>query len=322
MLDRALLARYLRQRAELGERELMLEGLSAREALALLAARPLSAQRESGGAGERGKPAPSASPGGFARIREVLAGGAPPESPPRRQDTPEPEVPRRGESARPQVGRATQVAPQPTDAGSAHSPPLPPSAGVREDASPAARTLQVLAAEAARCTACRLATAGRRQTVFGRGHAAAQLVVVGEAPGQQEDRTGKPFVGPAGKLLDLLLLSAGFPRDSVYICNTLKCRPPQNRNPQPDELAACAHFLKEQLAAIGPKVLLAVGTFAAQSLAASEEPISQLRGRVFRYEGLPLVVTYHPAYLLRSPQQTVTVWQDFQLARKVLDEQA
>jgi len=176
--------------------------------------------------------------------------------------------------------------------------------------------------EVAACTACRLASAGRRQTVFGRGDAAAQLVVVGEAPGQEEDRTGLPFVGPAGKLLDLLLLTAGFPRGSVYICNTLKCRPPQNRNPLPDELGACARFLKAQLAEIQPKVLLAIGKFAAQSLVGSEDSISRLRGRLFRYQGIPLVVSYHPAYLLRNGSAIRTVWEDFQLARKVLDEQA
>ncbi len=240
-------------------------------------------------------------------IREVLAGAVPPE-------------PR----ARPEA--ATQLAagrePSLASVPPSRPPALPPSAHGPEDLSSAARALQVLAAEVAQCTACGLATAGRRQTVFGRGDPTAQLVVVGEAPGQEEDRTGQPFVGPAGKLLDLLLLSAGFPRESVYICNTLKCRPPQNRNPLPDELAACSGFLKGQLAAIAPRVLLAVGKFAAQSLVGSEDSISRLRGRVFRYEGGPLVVTYHPAFLLRSPQWTVTAWEDFQLARKVLDERA
>ncbi len=340
MLDRALLARYLRQRAELGERELMLEGVTARELLAMLAGGPTPAVRECGSVGVGGKPAASASApasrdtrtqvlvdagtgarraSGFAMIREVLAGAAPPELPSRPEATTSPQATRLPEAAGPPE---TRRQPEAARVPASPRPRVPVSAEVREDASPAARTLQVLAAEAAACTACALATAGRRQTVFGRGDPAARLVVVGEAPGQEEDRTGKPFVGPAGKLLDLLLLSAGFPRASVYICNTLKCRPPQNRNPLPEELAACARFLKAQLEAIRPKVLLAVGKFAAQSLAASEDSISHLRGRVFRYEGIPLVVSYHPAYLLRSPQWTVTAWEDFQLARKVLDEQA
>jgi DNA polymerase len=179
----------------------------------------------------------------------------------------------------------------------------------------------VLANEAAHCTDCRL-HAERRTVVFGEGNPSARLVVVGEAPGQEEDRTGRPFVGQAGKLLNLLLMTAGFARDEVYICNTLKCRPPQNRNPLPDEMAACSTFLKGQLAAIAPRVLLAVGKFAAQSLVGSEESISRLRGRIFTYEGIPLVVSYHPAFLLRSPQWTRTAWEDFQLARKVLDGQA
>jgi DNA polymerase len=162
----------------------------------------------------------------------------------------------------------------------------------------------------------------RSNVVFGVGNPTADVVVVGEAPGQEEDRTGLPFVGRAGKLLDLLLMSVGFPRDTVYICNVLKCRPPENRNPLPDEVAACASHLHGQLEAIAPRVLLAVGKFAAQSLAASEDSISRLRGRVFNYRGTPLVVTYHPAYLLRSPQMTRVAWQDFQLLRRVLDEQA
>ena len=304
MLDRALLARYLRQRAELGERELMLEGVTAEELLAALAPGPASAERGSGSSGERGKPATSRA-AARAMIREVLAMPA--------ADAASPAGAAHRSDGR-QAGAAA-VAHAPT-------PPLSPSDGARESGSPAQTALRALALEAAQCTACRLATAGRRQTVFGEGNPAAELVVVGEAPGQEEDRTGRPFVGPAGKLLDLLLLTAGFPRESVYICNTLKCRPPQNRNPLPDELAACSRFLKGQLGAIAPKVLLAVGKFAAQTLVGSEDSISRLRGRVFRYEGVPLVVTYHPAYLLRSPQWTVTAWEDFQLARKVLDEQA
>jgi uracil-DNA glycosylase len=125
----------------------------------------------------------------------------------------------------------------------------------------------------------------RTQVVFGRGSAAAELVVVGEAPGREEDRTGLPFVGPAGKLLDLLLLSVGFDRESVYICNVLKCRPPNNRDPQPDEVRTCAPYLHGQLDAIGPRALLAVGKFAAQMLSGSASSIGQLRGRVHEYRG-------------------------------------
>ena len=179
--------------------------------------------------------------------------------------------------------------------------------------------LREVRAVALGCVACRLHET-RTQVVFGEGSETADVVVVGEAPGQEEDRTGRPFVGRAGKLLDLLLMTAGFPRDQVYICNVLKCRPPENRNPLPDEMAACAGYLHAQLEGVAPKVLLAVGKFAAQQLVGSEESIGRLRGRVFSYRGTPLVVTYHPAYLLRSPQMTRVAWEDFQLLRKVLHE--
>jgi DNA polymerase len=201
-----------------------------------------------------------------------------------------------------------------------------PASGVSQarpaQSSEAASRLQVLAETAGRCTLCRLHTT-RSTVVFGEGSPTADVVVVGEAPGQEEDRTGRPFVGRAGRLLDLLLLSAGFPRADVYICNVLKCRPPDNRNPQPDEVTLCTtSFLHGQLEAIAPRVLLAVGKFAAQALLESQESIGRMRGRVHAYRGTPLVVTYHPAYLLRSPQMTRVAWQDFQLVRRVLDEQA
>jgi DNA polymerase len=186
----------------------------------------------------------------------------------------------------------------------------------------AASALTVLGREAAACTRCRLHES-RTNVVFGEGNPLADVVIVGEAPGQEEDRSGRPFVGRAGKLLDLLLLSVGFPRNEVYICNVLKCRPPENRNPLPDEVQQCTNtFLFPQLDAIAPKVLLAVGKFAAQSLLNTEESISRLRGRVHTYRGIALVVSYHPAFLLRSPNQVRVAWQDLQLLRKVLDDQA
>ena len=177
---------------------------------------------------------------------------------------------------------------------------------------------QVLAAEASGCTRCKLSQS-RTQVVFGRGDATADLVVVGEAPGGEEDRRGLPFVGPAGKFLDLLLAATGFPRDSVYICNVLKCRPPNNRDPQADEVASCSEWLHRQLELIQPKVLLAVGKFAGQMLSGREASISSLRGVVHSYRGIPVVATYHPAYLLRSPGAIRGTWQDFQLRRGILD---
>jgi DNA polymerase len=187
--------------------------------------------------------------------------------------------------------------------------------------SPTPNSLKVLQEQAAACTSCGLHTE-RTNSVFARGNPHSEIVVVGEAPGEEEDKTGLPFVGRAGRLLDLMLQAVGFAKDSVYICNTLKCRPPGNRNPLPNELAACNGFLRGQLDAIQPKVLLAVGKFAAQTLLQSEEPIGRLRGQVHKYEGRPVVVTYHPAYLLRSPHAVRTAWQDFQLLRQVIDEQA
>jgi len=182
--------------------------------------------------------------------------------------------------------------------------------------------LRVLAGQAQTCTRCGLAE-GRTNVVFGEGATDADLVVVGEAPGREEDASGRPFVGRAGKMLELLLLSAGFPRERVYICNVLKCRPPQNRDPRADEVAACTTtWLHAQLEAIAPRALLAVGKFAAQTLAGSEESIGSLRRRVHAYRGTPLIVTYHPAYLLRSPHMVRTAWQDVQRMRQVLDEAA
>lgn len=181
--------------------------------------------------------------------------------------------------------------------------------------------LPVIAREAAACTKCAL-HATRRTVVFGDGSPTAEVVVVGEAPGQEEDRTGLPFVGPAGKLLDRLLLSAGFPRERVYICNVLKCRPPNNRNPQPDEVACCSPYLRRQIESIRPRVLVAVGKFAAQTLLGTDVSIGKLRGQVHRYGETPLVATFHPAFLLRSPRYTRAAWQDFQLVRAELDRAA
>jgi uracil-DNA glycosylase len=218
-----------------------------------------------------------------------------------------------GSSARAAAGTAEKASARPVT----HTPP-----NTLPDGSSAADRLAALSNAAAVCTLCGL-HAGRTTVVFGEGSATADVVVVGEAPGQEEDRTGRPFVGRAGKLLDLMLASAGFPRAEVYICNVLKCRPPNNRNPLPEEVSPCTtNFLHGQLEAIAPRVLLAVGKFAAQALLDSQESIGRLRGTVHEYRGTPLVVTYHPAYLLRSPQMTRVAWQDFQLVRRVLDEQA
>jgi DNA polymerase len=145
-------------------------------------------------------------------------------------------------------------------------------------------------------------------------------MVVGEAPGAQEDKTGLAFVGPAGKLLDLLLASIGLARrETAYICNILKCRPPGNRNPLPAEIEACTPFLRRQIEVIAPEVILAVGTFSAQFLTGRDAPLGKLRGGVYSYQGVPAIVTYHPAALLRNPGWTRATWDDLQLLRQVMD---
>ena len=162
------------------------------------------------------------------------------------------------------------------------------------------------------CRRCGLAPT-RTQVVFGVGNPRAALVFVGEAPGADEDAQGIPFVGRAGQLLTKIIEAMGLRRDDVYIANIIKCRPPGNRNPQPDEIASCEPFLIAQLDIIRPKVICALGTFAAQTLLKTREPISRLRGRWQAYQGIPLMPTFHPAYLLRNPNEKETVWKDVQL---------
>lgn len=254
--DRA--ARLLRQRAELGEHEIVLEGLTRAQALATA----------------RGAATAPTAPEAPAR-------------PPRasRRD------PARTEAAQPSPGL----------------PVLPASYAELREA-------------ALSCTRCRL-SGTRTQVVFSDGVPDARLVVVGEAPGANEDATGLPFVGAAGKFLDLLLRTVGLSRDeSVYICNVLKCRPPGNRNPLPDEIETCSPFLEKQIELIRPEALLAVGSFSGQLLTGRQGvALGQLRGEVHSYKGIPLVCTYHPAALLRNPRWTRSFWDDLQLLRNVMD---
>jgi uracil-DNA glycosylase len=177
-----------------------------------------------------------------------------------------------------------------------------------------------LAAEVRDCRRCDLHR-GRTQTVFGVGRRDAALLVVGEAPGEEEDRQGEPFVGPAGRLLNAMLRAIGHPREAVYIANILKCRPPRNRDPRPDEAEACASYLDRQIELIRPKAMLAVGRISAQRLLSSDLPVGKLRGVVHRYgaAAIPLVVTYHPAYLLRTPIAKAKSWQDLCMLLPLLD---
>lgn len=166
------------------------------------------------------------------------------------------------------------------------------------------------------CTGCRLCET-RTQTVFGRGNPQARWLIIGEAPGEQEDRQGKPFVGRAGQLLDNMLAAIGLDSErDVYIANVLKCRPPGNRNPSGDEIAACQDYLRQQIEHIRPTLILALGRFAAQTLLDSSDSIARLRGRVHRYQGVPLIVSFHPAYLLRNLPDKAKSWQDLVFARR------
>jgi len=164
------------------------------------------------------------------------------------------------------------------------------------------------------CTRCKLHTLGRTQIVFGVGNPTADLMFVGEAPGADEDIQGIPFVGRAGQLLTKMIEAMGLARDEVYIANVLKCRPPGNRNPEPDEIDQCEPFLFRQLASVQPKVVIALGAFAARTLLKTDAPISRLRGRVFDYRGAKLIPTFHPSFLLRSPAYKREAWEDLKLA--------
>ncbi len=176
-----------------------------------------------------------------------------------------------------------------------------------------------LAAAVPACTACGLCSS-RTQTVFGVGNPQADWLIIGEAPGADEDRLGEPFVGRAGKLLNPMLLAVGLKREQVFIANILKCRPPENRDPTPEEAMQCRPFLNRQIALIRPRMILAVGRIAAQNLLGTDTPIGKLRGQVHHFGPacIPLVVTYHPAYLLRSPREKRKTWDDLRLARRAV----
>jgi uracil-DNA glycosylase len=195
------------------------------------------------------------------------------------------------------------------------APPATPYAladqGCGSDALLAVRT------DLGECTRCKL-HGGRTKLVFGTGSPTAEVMFVGEAPGADEDLRGEPFVGRAGQLLTKMIEAMGFSRSDVYIANVVKCRPPENRNPEPDELEACEGFLRRQITAVRPKVIVALGKFAAQTLLRDETPISRLRGRWAEYEGVRLMPTFHPAYLLRSPEEKKKAWEDLQLVMKEL----
>ncbi|MGD9000516.1 MAG: uracil-DNA glycosylase [Granulosicoccaceae bacterium] len=211
----------------------------------------------------------------------------------------------------------------PADSGHAEQRPAADSAATGKGVTPDASGLdwQQLQTAVAQCTACAL-HASRTNTVFGVGDPQARFMVIGEAPGAEEDRQGEPFVGRAGKLLDAMLLAIGFKREQVFIANILKCRPPNNRDPRPEEVLQCQPYLRRQIELIQPAVILAVGRVAAQNLLGIDSPMKDMRGQDYTYAdtGIPVVVTYHPAYLLRSPLEKRKAWQDLQRAQRIYRE--
>ena len=192
-----------------------------------------------------------------------------------------------------------------------------PSGGAPGVGARGAEGLRLVREELGDCTRCKLCQ-GRTNLVFGVGNPDAHLVFVGEGPGADEDLQGEPFVGKAGQLLNKMIEAMSYARHDVYICNVVKCRPPGNRNPEPDEIAACEPFLKQQLAAIGPRMIVTLGKFAAQCLLRDDSPISRLRGNFRTYEGIQLMPTFHPAYLLRDPTKKKEAWEDLKAVMAAL----
>lgn len=315
---REQLRRYLEQRREMGETELLLDRMTVDEALRLLGA-PAGSSADTTAA--------ASDPGDWrAALRAIDAGAEQkrPEAPagvPIRRDPPPMPV-----SA--QMEDTSFAAPT----AKILEPPPPPIASVASGISvgtPAGElfggpmseldSLTTIAQRVGSCTRCSLYKTAANP-VPGEGNPDADFMCVGEAPGATEDQTGRPFVGAAGQLLTKILGAIDLSREDVYICNVLKHRPPGNRNPLPDEVKACSPYLIRQIELIRPKVILALGTFAAQTLLNTTLSIGKLRGQVHRYYGVPLVVTYHPAALLRNPGWKRPTWEDVQLARRILDQ--
>ena len=324
---REQLRRYLEQRREMGETELLLDRMTVDEALRLLGAP--GAPAASGGA--TSKPG-GADPGDWRAILRAADAGVEIK---RDSGGPVDRLTGGRVDGWPQAGQTPKSAEDTSFAtpnAPSTEPPQQPIVSVAPGISvgtpagelfggPMAQldTLEKLAATVASCTKCPLYSTATNP-VPGEGNPNAGFMCVGEAPGATEDQTGRPFVGAAGQLLTKILAAIDFKREDVYICNVLKHRPPGNRNPLPDEVKACSPYLIRQIELIRPKVILALGTFAAQTLLNTTLSIGKLRGQVHRYYGVPLVVTYHPAALLRNPGWKRPTWEDVQLARRILDQ--
>jgi len=322
---REQLRRYLEQRREMGETELVLDALTVDEALRILGA-PAgtpstapssmpSATRSGATSGAKETSTRSAPPPPTDDWRAALraAGVAPP------ADDVERGVAKSTES-RPSKQIAADADEQPVES-SAVAPGISAGAGAAGQlggSMTSLDTLDAIAKHVASCTRCPLYSTATNP-VPGEGNPNADFMCVGEAPGATEDETGRPFIGAAGQLLTKILGAIDLKREDVFICNVLKHRPPGNRNPRPEEVIACSPYLLRQIELIQPKVILALGTFAAQTLLDTKLSIGKLRGQVHRYYGVPLIVTYHPAALLRNPGWKRPTWEDVQLARRILD---
>ena len=353
---REQLRRYLEQRREMGERELILDGMSVEDVMRILGAAGVAAKDVGAPSRQSAEPREASAPptsrreestGASSDWRAVLraAGGEPsratnvtrpadsPPAPPAMPPVPDeiddadaPEDATAGPAAyvmRPTPQAIPRVRPTPPPAG---EPPAgivvgTPSRELFGGSLSGVSSLDELAEMIAKCTKCPLYKTATKP-VPGQGSPAAELVCVGEAPGENEDNSGLAFVGQAGQLLTKILAAINLRREDVFICNVLKHRPPGNRNPMPQEVEACSPYLVRQLEVIRPKVIVAFGTFAAQTLLETKLPISKLRGSMHKYYGIPLIVTYHPAALLRNPAWKRPTWEDVQLARRVLDRAA
>jgi uracil-DNA glycosylase family 4 len=212
----------------------------------------------------------------------------------------------------------SHVGPESADDSSDGAPERARPASIVQVARNAAEALSAVRADIGDCTRCKLHAQGRKQIVFGVGNPSADLMFVGEAPGADEDLQGIPFVGRAGQLLTRIIQAIDLKREDVYIANVIKCRPPGNRNPEQDEVETCEPFLFQQIDVIKPKVIVALGTFAARALLRTLDPISRLRGRVYEYRGAKLIPTFHPAYLLRNPASKRETWEDMKVVRELL----
>jgi uracil-DNA glycosylase family 4 len=305
---------YLEQRRELGESEFVLDGMSVTDALRALGVK--------GTLPETPTPREARTTGPVSSDwREALRSvgvsepGAPPASPPA--------TPPARPSARPPAKPPAEVAPTAPASSGELVQGIVVGHEIELGGGPltSLESIDAVAKAITACTACPL-HASAKNAVPGEGNPHAGFVCVGEAPGATEDETGRPFVGQAGQLLTKILAAIEFTREDVFICNVLKHRPPGNRNPAPDEIKACSPFLMRQLELLKPRVILALGTFAAQTLLQTTQPIGKLRGQVHRYYGVPLIVTYHPAALLRNPSWKRPTWEDVQLARRIFDNAA